>query len=64
MNRSDEEPCTLPAEASAPRRVDSTKPIVVDSRTLFRGRQEIQIRHEDEIYRLRVTRNGRLILNK
>ncbi len=35
-----------------------------DSRDLFRGRQEIEIIHEGEVYRLRLTRNGRLILNK
>jgi len=37
---------------------------VVDSRDLFRGKRELQISHEGEVYRLRVTRNGRLILNK
>jgi len=31
---------------------------------LFEGRQEIQIAHRDETYRLRITRNGRLILTK
>ncbi|MEW5967334.1 MAG: hemin uptake protein HemP [Pseudomonadota bacterium] len=31
---------------------------------LFEGRQEIQIAHGDEIYRLRITRNGKLILTK
>ena len=36
----------------------------VDSRELFRGRREIRISHGGEVYRLRVTRNGRLILNK
>jgi len=43
---------------------ESTRMDVVDSRDLFRGRHELQIRHEGEVYRLRVTRNGRLILNK
>ena len=37
---------------------------VVESRDLFRGKRELQISHEGEVYRLRVTRNGRLILNK
>ncbi len=37
---------------------------VVDSRDLLRGKQELQISHEGEVYRLRITRNGRLILNK
>lgn len=50
-------------------KMDAQKPAVseevqVDSHDLFRGRQEVQIRHEGEVYRLRVTRNGRLILNK
>lgn len=36
----------------------------IDSRELFRGTRELRIRHEGEIYVLRVTRNGRLILNK
>jgi hemin uptake protein HemP len=31
---------------------------------LFHGRQEIQIDHNGEIYRLRITRNGKLILTK
>lgn len=31
---------------------------------LFEGRQEIQIAHRDETYRLRITRNGKLILTK
>jgi hemin uptake protein HemP len=31
---------------------------------LFRGSQEILITHNGEIYRLRITRNGKLILTK
>jgi hemin uptake protein HemP len=31
---------------------------------LFEGRQEIQIAHGDETYRLRITKNGKLILTK
>lgn len=31
---------------------------------LFRGRQEILIDHHGEIYRLRITRNDKLILTK
>ncbi|MGQ9650878.1 MAG: hemin uptake protein HemP [Phycisphaerae bacterium] len=37
---------------------------MIDSYSLFRGRREICITHNGETYRLRVTRNGRLILNK
>ncbi|MFP5410838.1 MAG: hemin uptake protein HemP [Gammaproteobacteria bacterium] len=31
---------------------------------LFRGRQEILIRHNGEHYRLRITKSGKLILTK
>lgn len=37
---------------------------VYASETLFRGTREIAIRHEGEFYRLRITRQGKLILNK
>jgi len=36
----------------------------IDSSGLFAGRNEVLIYHAGEIYRLRVTRNGKLILNK
>ena len=36
----------------------------IDSRDLFGGRDELVIRHGDQMYRLRITRYGRLILNK
>jgi hemin uptake protein HemP len=38
--------------------------LVVDSERLFSGRQEVAIRHDGQTYRLRITRNGKLILNK
>lgn len=37
---------------------------IIDSGRLFGQRHEILIRHAGEVYRLRVTRNGKLILNK
>ncbi len=37
---------------------------VIESEYLFAEKNEINIRHKGEIYRLRITRNGRLILNK
>lgn len=48
----------LPAE-----RIDAT-PVTVDSRDLFRGAREVLIEHSGETYRLRLTRNGKLILHK
>lgn len=37
---------------------------VIDSRTLFQGRKEVCIRHGGQLYRLLLTRNDKLILNK
>jgi len=36
----------------------------LDSQWLLDGRNEILIRHGDQVYRLRKTRHGKLILNK
>lgn len=40
------------------------EPVYFDSRELFAGRTEICIAHEDAVYRLRITRAGKLILTK
>jgi hemin uptake protein HemP len=37
---------------------------VFSSAALFKGTQEIAIEHQGSIYRLRITRQGKLILNK
>ena len=39
-------------------------PEVYAADLLFRGRQEVLIAHNGETYRLRITRNGKLILTK
>ena len=39
-------------------------PRIIDSQDLLQGHVEIMIRHGEEIYRLRETRNGKLILFK
>lgn len=54
-------PTSLPRPPSGDH-PDFPEPITAD--LLFRGRQEVLIRHQGEIYRLRITRNGKLILNK
>ena len=36
----------------------------VNSSNLLQGETEILIRHGDEVYRLRLTKNGKLILQK
>ena len=40
------------------------EPRVIDSRDILGDQVEIMIRHGEETYRLRVTRNGKLILFK
>jgi hemin uptake protein HemP len=37
---------------------------VIESDYLFATRNEVQIRHAGEVYMLRLTKNGKLILNK
>ena len=37
---------------------------VIESRTLFGERKEVAIEHDGAVYRLKITRQGKLILNK
>ena len=39
-------------------------PFVIQSPQLFQGRKEILITHEGQFYRLRITRQNKLILTK
>jgi len=39
-------------------------PAVLDSRAIFGDKREIDIRHGGQLYKLRITRYGKLILNK
>lgn len=56
----------VPLKRPAARRADvaSLANLVWESDELFRGEKEIMITHGDKIYRLRKTRNGKLILQK
>lgn len=51
---------TMPAGAS----VHASTDAAVDSQRLLQGRNEVLIRHNNETYRLRHTRNDKLILTK
>ena len=51
-----------PANLSSEKTADSPK--VVSARELFAGEREICIEHEGERYVLRITRRGKLILQK
>jgi hemin uptake protein HemP len=42
----------------------ANEPADFDTRELFAGRTEIRIAHDTAVYRLRITRAGKLILNK
>ena len=57
-------PSPLPPPASPPSERTSAPPDVIATHALFRGSQEILISHNGEHYRLRITRNGKLILTK
>ncbi len=54
-NEPDAVPVVLPA---------SQTQRIVESRELFRGDNEILISHDGAIYRMKITRQGKLILNK
>jgi hemin uptake protein HemP len=51
-----------PSAWTAPRR--PARPPLLDSRALFAGANEVLIRHGGELYRLRLTQAGKLILTK
>ncbi len=53
-------------ETEAPRRLESDRLAVrtVSSNSLFAGSHEIGIEHHGALYRLKITRQGKLILNK
>ena len=53
-------------ETDAPRRLDAGQLSVrtLSSNTLFAGAHEIGIEHHGALYRLKITRQGKLILNK
>jgi hemin uptake protein HemP len=50
--------------APAPDSADHPPPRQVDSVDLLQGSRELLIQHEGETYRLRLTKTGKLILNK
>jgi hemin uptake protein HemP len=51
-------------EPSASTKQQSSRPRIVNSQELLRGEQEIYIAHQGDTYRLRRTRQGKLILYK
>jgi len=50
--------------APSTRRDEGIDRLAIRSTDLFQGEKELVIRHRGEEYRLRITRNGKLILTK
>jgi len=59
MNRHESQNRQCDSEA-----LNFSRPGPIRSDELFGRRNEVQILHEGEVYRLRLTKNGKLILNK
>lgn len=57
-------PPVVTAVAPAASAVTAANALLVESSALLRGAREILIRHGGEVYRLRHTRNDKLILTK
>ncbi len=51
-----------PQNAPQPHRVMPAREVTVED--LLRGERELLIRHGEELYRLQITKNGRLLLTK
>ncbi|GEM_PF-738768 len=52
------------SEASPTAQHPPNEPFVIASEALLAGRSEVQIRHRGDIYRLTLTKAGKLILHK
>lgn len=59
MDPSNSEPASKAAAETTP-----VPPAVIDAVQIFRGAKEVIIEHQGARYRLRVTRRGKLILQK
>lgn len=53
-----------PENAPTPAESPQERVPEITSAALLAGHREVLIRHGDEVYRLRLTRNGKLILQK
>lgn len=57
-------PTAPPAALVTPPPPTILAPLALDSASLLRGARELVIRHGEDLYRLRHTRNDKLILTK
>ena len=56
-------PTDPPPDSRSGRRSDAEE-IPIEAATLLQGRQQVLIRHDGEVYRLVLTRNNKLLLQK
>jgi hemin uptake protein HemP len=54
----------IPTHVDSGARLSPAERESLSSTELLQGRREVLIRHGEEMYRLRLTRNGKLILHK
>jgi hemin uptake protein HemP len=57
-------PSQVPQAAPASQSAAAQTPPALDSSQLLGGRKQVAINHGGELYSLRLTRNGKLILTK
>jgi len=55
---------TQPVTAKSNDNTHMSRTVVLDSSKILCGQNEVKIRHMGEYYRLRLTKNQKLILNK
>ena len=55
---------TLSVNRSRSTQEDRPQDLVLDTKSLFRGKRELKIQHNAETYRLTITKLGKLILTK
>lgn len=54
----------VPTSATDSKQTVSEKAILVSAGELFQGKREVRIEHQGIVYRLRITRRNKLILQK
>lgn len=59
-----EEPTTTPGSSSRTPKGPLDHPRIINSKDLFDGDRELCIDHKGALYRLKITRQDKLILNK
>lgn len=57
-------PASFPGEEPRDEMGEASQARTIHSESILQGQQEVMIAHGKEMYRLRLTRNGKLILHK